>query len=53
MGVHLRLGSLADNGGFVPTMRPLPHNPAIDARGVRRPVGPHCDIGAVEEIERV
>jgi hypothetical protein len=51
------LGPLADNGGSTATRRPLPGSPLIDAggscggtdqRGVSRPVGPVCDIGAVE-----
>jgi hypothetical protein len=51
------LGPLANNGG--PTLTHLPHpgSPAIDhgsgcpptdQRGAARPVGPACDIGAVE-----
>ena len=53
------LGPLMDNGGATPTMALLPGSPAIDAgdnlvappadqRGVARPVGPACDIGAYE-----
>lgn len=56
------LGALADNGGPTQTMRPLGGSPAIDAvapvagqcavsvdqRGVSRPQGAGCDIGAVE-----
>ncbi len=53
------LGSLADNGGFTRTMALLPGSPAIDAgddancpatdqRGVSRPQGSRCDIGAYE-----
>jgi CSLREA domain-containing protein len=58
------LDAPADNGETTQTMVPLPFSPAIDAgdddvcraapvdnrdqRGVLRPVGPHCDIGAVE-----
>jgi hypothetical protein len=53
------LGPLRFNGGFTPTAAPLPGSPAIDAgsdlvcpptdqRGQPRPVGAHCDIGAVE-----
>jgi hypothetical protein len=53
------LGPLADNGGPVPTRLPGPGDlldvmpPAAcgapaDARGVTRPQGPGCDIGAVE-----
>lgn len=54
-----RLGPLADNGGPTQTHRLLPGSPAIDAgddvrcpaadqRGVARPQGDGCDIGAVE-----
>ena len=51
------LAPLADNGGFSQTMALLPGSPAIDAgsgcvavdqRGVARPIGPACDIGAYE-----
>ena len=53
------LGFLADNGGFTKTMLPETSSSAIDAgndamcpatdqRGVARPQGTHCDIGAVE-----
>jgi predicted outer membrane repeat protein len=54
------LGPLADNGGPVPTLYPAPTSVlinqipisacpvAVDARGVTRPEGPACDIGAVE-----
>ena len=53
------LGSLADNGGFTRTLLPAPGSAAIDAgndasctaqdqRGIQRPQGWHCDIGAVE-----
>ncbi len=52
------LGPLADNGGPTPTHEPLPGSLAIDAgpatcvardqRGVPRPRGPACDVGAVE-----
>lgn len=58
------LGPLQDNGGATLTMLPGPGSPAIDAgnnatcaappvngidqRGIIRPVGPACDIGAVE-----
>lgn len=54
-----KLGPLADNGGPTPTLALLPGSPAIDAgnppeapaadqRGVPRPVGKACDIGAFE-----
>lgn len=53
------LGGLGDNGGATPTMlpgagsaaidaSPDPDCPATDQRGVTRPQGPQCDIGAVE-----
>ena len=58
------LGPLADNGGYTETMELLPGSPAIDAgyglvcsmfpvdgvdqRGVARPIGLGCDIGAYE-----
>lgn len=53
------LGALAENGGFTMTMALLPGSPAIDAgsalscpatdqRGVSRPQGNACDIGAYE-----
>jgi len=53
------LGALADNGGPTQTMALLVGSPAIDAgmdigcpatdqRGIPRPFGPHCDIGAYE-----
>ena len=56
-----QLGSLKNNGGPVQTMAPALGSPAIDAastvsceprdaRGVLRPQGAHCDIGAVEVI---
>lgn len=60
------LDALADNGGPTQTMALLPGSPAIDAgddvtcadapvdgldqRGVARPQGPHCDIGAYEAL---
>ena len=58
------LGPLADNGGYTETMALLPGSPVIDAgyglvcsmfpvdgvdqRGVIRPIGLSCDIGAYE-----
>ncbi|HET6446032.1 MAG TPA: DUF11 domain-containing protein, partial [candidate division Zixibacteria bacterium] len=58
------LGPLQDNGGETETHALLDDSPAIDAgsdatcaappvdgedqRGVARPIGPHCDIGAFE-----
>jgi hypothetical protein len=55
------LGPLADNGGPTPTMALLPGSPARDAgddsvcpatdqRGIRRPQGAACDIGAFEAV---
>lgn len=57
-----RLGPLANNGGATLTMALLPGSPAIDGvtynapngcpatdqRGVHRPIGARCDIGAYE-----
>ncbi len=55
-----RLGPLQSNGGSTPTQALLPGSPAIDAarclggqlahdqRGIPRPIGSGCDIGAVE-----
>src|SRR5690606_32712923 len=54
-----KLGPLASNGGATPSMEPTPDSPAIDSgaddacaetdqRGMSRPQGPRCDIGAVE-----
>jgi CSLREA domain-containing protein len=52
-----RLGRLADNGGPTRTLALLPGSPAIDGatscpahdqRGVARPRGTRCDIGAYE-----
>ncbi len=59
-----KLGALADNGGPTPTMSLLTGSPALDAasdtacastpingvdqRGIARPQGTHCDIGAFE-----
>jgi predicted outer membrane repeat protein len=63
-----KLGPLQNNGGFAPTMSPgagsafdngddavcaaAPVN-GVDERGVVRPQGPHCDIGAVEFIDEI
>ena len=55
------LGPLQDNGGPTPTHALLPGSPAINAgtnrgcpptdqRGVPRPQGPLCDIGAFEVV---
>lgn len=57
-----KLGPLADNGGVGPTRVPAMDSPAIDAgaddvcagtdqRGVSRPQGARCDIGAAEAID--
>lgn len=56
-----KLGPMQDNGGPTQTMSLLPGSPAIDAagacpppatdqRGVARPQGPACDIGAYEVV---
>jgi fibronectin-binding autotransporter adhesin len=61
IGVDPLLGPLADNGGSTLTLLPLPGSPAINAgdnascppfdqRGVKRPQGAICDIGAVESL---
>ncbi|MET9764887.1 choice-of-anchor Q domain-containing protein [Streptomyces sp. NPDC006372] len=51
------IGRLADNGGPTDTVAPLPGSPTLDAavgcpatdqRGVARPQGAGCDIGAYE-----
>jgi len=63
------LGGLANNGGPTQTMALLEGSPAIDAgddatcaaapvsgkdqRGVTRPQGAHCDIGAYEKINTI
>jgi hypothetical protein len=55
------LGALTDNGGPTDTQALLPGSPAIDAgsadgcpqhdqRGVARPQGAGCDIGAYERV---
>jgi hypothetical protein len=57
----LGLGALADNGGLSPTYLPEPGSALIDAadtvecrptdqRGIDRPQGAACDIGAVEVV---
>jgi len=59
IGVDPLLGTLTDNGGDTQTHALLPNSPAIDAgeatacpaddqRGVTRPQGAACDIGAFE-----
>jgi Calx-beta domain-containing protein len=58
-GFDLRVGPLANNGGPTWTMALQPDSPALDQgnnalcpptdqRGVARPYGPRCDIGAYE-----
>jgi len=55
------LAPLADNGGVGPTLMPALDSPAVDKgaddvcaetdqRGISRPQGPRCDIGAVELV---
>jgi CSLREA domain-containing protein len=60
-GTDPRLGRLAPNGGPTWTQALLPGSPAIDAgagcpsrdqRGVARPQGRSCDIGAFESVQR-
>ncbi|HCB02337.1 MAG TPA: hypothetical protein DEP19_08140 [Anaerolineae bacterium] len=59
--IELNLGSLANNGGFTQTMALLAGSSAIDAgdnatceatdqRGVARPQGSVCDVGAYEFV---
>lgn len=57
-----QLGPLEDNGGFTPTMAIGPHGsaidrgsdcPATDQRGVARPQGAACDIGAYEYADDI
>lgn len=56
-----KLGPLQDNGGFARTIALGGNSPAIDAgsdascpatdeRGIARPEGPHCDVGAYELV---
>lgn len=60
-GVDPGLGGVQDNGGPTDTLLPDASSPTIDAgsdsacpatdqRGVTRPQGAHCDIGAVEVV---
>lgn len=59
-----QLGPLQDNGGYTLMMMPGRSGSAIDTgspgyceaseqRGVGRPVGPGCDLGAVESTDPV
>jgi hypothetical protein len=59
--VNPKLGAFGDHGGATPTLALLPDSPAIDAvtsgacpetdqRGVPRPSGARCDIGAFEFV---
>ena len=60
LNTSAKLAALHDNGGPTQTMALQPGSPAIDAilksacpldvdqRGVPRPQGPRCDIGAYE-----
>jgi hypothetical protein len=62
-GTDPLLGPLQDNGGYAETQALLEDSPAIDAiplahcavdadqRGVSRPQGPACDMGAYELAE--
>ncbi|GER79729.1 MAG: Ig-like domain-containing protein [Anaerolineales bacterium] len=61
-GYNANLGPLANNGGFTQTHALLAGSAAIDAgddaacpatdqRGVARPQGAHCDIGAYEYVD--
>ncbi|MCQ3947989.1 MAG: hypothetical protein DPW21_15050, partial [Anaerolineae bacterium] len=61
-GYDAKLGPLANNGGFTQTHALLAGSAAIDAgddaacpatdqRGVARPQGAHCDIGAYEYVD--
>ncbi|MEM8618233.1 MAG: choice-of-anchor Q domain-containing protein [Actinomycetota bacterium] len=62
-GDDARLGGLTDNGGPTPTMEPQRGSPLLnqiprsatvcageDQRGVPRPQGGRCDVGAVERV---
>lgn len=60
LGTDPLLGALGNNGGPTPTMLPGAGSPGIDAgvgcaatdqRGITRPQGSACDIGAVEVIQ--
>ena len=62
VGTPANLGALGDHGGPTKTMALTPCSPAIDAasdttcpetdqRGIARPQGSHCDIGAFEWVQ--
>jgi predicted outer membrane repeat protein len=62
VGVDPMLGLLDNNGGFTPTHALMPGSPAIgagsnehcpetDQRGIARPQGSACDIGAYEFVD--
>jgi len=64
VGQDPALGALANNGGFTQTHALLTGSPAInkgtntgcpatDQRGITRPQGAHCDIGAFEFVNTV
>ncbi len=62
VGKEPLLGALADNGGQTDTLALLPGSPAIDSgatcppvdqRGVARPQGAACDIGAFELVPTI
>jgi VCBS repeat-containing protein len=61
LGIDPQLGPLQDNGGPTPTMALAASSPPVDAgddancsatdqRGISRPQGAHCDIGAFELV---
>ena len=63
-GLDPKLGPLANNGGFTETFALLSGSPAVDAgtdagcpssdqRGIARPYGDQCDIGAYEQTPRM
>ncbi len=62
LGQDPHLGALTDNSGPMPTMLPAQSSPLVDVipedvcdqasdqRGVERPAGDACDVGAVERL---
>jgi len=61
VGQDAQLNGLADNGGSTQTHSLKPNSPALDKgnditcsatdqRGIKRPIGSHCDIGAYEYV---